>query len=153
MALRLTRGLIAEIHAYTSGVLRARAEYADHPTSNATVRKTCRCTDEVTCAGCRRKAQADVLVATSIEECAELFKIIDKPAPKMGRHELQPCGTNAARRRHWRRGETCSACRVDQDDRANCESCGERLVRKKAGGMPKRFCNQRCRRAARKERP
>lgn len=31
--LRLTPDLIAEIHAYTSGVLLARAEYALHPTT------------------------------------------------------------------------------------------------------------------------
>lgn len=108
MALRLTPDLIAEIHAYTSGVLRARSEYAAHPSSHVTLR--CRCADTVSCQQCRRRARADLKVATSVTECADLLTVLDK---RERRRAKPVCGTPSGYRAHLRLGEdACRDCRT-----------------------------------------
>lgn len=108
MAVRLTPTFLAELAAYNSGIRRARH-------ANATQAETdCPsgiCSPEVACGRCRRRAAADLLVATSVAECAELIALLDKPSPRRGRTATVRHGTESAYRRHLRHGEpACQPC-------------------------------------------
>jgi len=102
----INRELQIELYAYNAGIRNAqRAYYNEHP-----VRSDCLagiCTDERTCFSCRSRAKADLLVATSEAECAELLAIIDRPFLAAA-----TCGTTGGYQAHRRRGEpTCQPCR------------------------------------------
>lgn len=45
--------------------------------------------------------------------CHPCRRIRNPPQPQRSRPPLQPCGTTAARQRHWKRGEYCDVCRPD----------------------------------------
>lgn len=109
MVVRLTPTFLAELAAYNSGVRRARH-------ANATQAETAHCSSgicspEVTCGRCRRRAEADLLVATSVAECSELIALLAKPGPSRGRTVTARHGTESAYRRHLRHGEpACLPC-------------------------------------------
>lgn len=108
MAVRLTPTFVAELAAYNSGVRRARYANANRDEDAC---PSGACTTETTCRRCRHRAEADLLVATSITECAELIALLDKPSPTRGRQVTAEHGTESAYRRHLRHGEpACQPC-------------------------------------------
>jgi hypothetical protein len=125
MTLRLTPDLVTEIRQFTRAQMTARAAYY-LDTSGAGECDRGMCTPTTTCAACRRRAVADLRVATSEAECAELLEVIDRPSNRGGRKPSGPeHGTPAAYRRHLRRkDEVCAACRAaaNADNRARYPS-------------------------------
>lgn len=108
MAVRLTPTFLAELAAYNSGVRRARHANAAQAETDC---PSGICSPEVTCRRCRRRAEADLLVATSVAECSELIALLDKPSPGRGRAVTALHGTESAYRRHLRHGEpACQPC-------------------------------------------
>ena len=96
-----------ELHLYNLGVQRARDAYREQPNTLSHRCAEALCTEETTCWRCLRRARADLLVATSQAECADLLAIIDRPASLVAR-----CGTDAGYQAHLKRGErTCTRCR------------------------------------------
>lgn len=103
-----------------------------------------KCDDEYSCRLCRRTARADLLVATSVEECHDLLAILDRPPLTSVTRATKPCGTPAAYVRHLRHGEkACEAClvaiRAYKSDRpdaraSNREAARRYRVAKKSGG-------------------
>lgn len=151
--MHLTHELQIEFHLYNKGIRRAKAAYYDGPTFVHICPQDV-CTDAATCTPCRRRAERDLLVATSEAEAAHLLALIDRPLPPKGPAAIEECGTDAARRRHRRAGEHCNICRIDQGDSLTCTGCGVSIERKKSGGRPKQFCSSPCRlRYWRRERP
>ena len=63
----------SEIHAYTTGILRARHAYNADMAHQESDRRV-----EIERATEIRRAKRDLLVATSVNECAELLAIIDR---------------------------------------------------------------------------
>ena len=104
-----TPGLLAEWSRYVLKNRAARAAYYDE--TEHTTCLTGKCDDGHLCWRCREKAAADLLVATSVDECAELLALLDLPGPGRGARATEPCGTPAAYKRHLRHGEkACAAC-------------------------------------------
>ena len=102
----VNRYAIAEIRRYTTAVLMARAEYAAHPST--TDCPTNLCTSRTLCARCRRDLEADLRIATSEAECAEILALLDLPSPR----PVAQCGTESGYTQHRRRGEVpCAPCR------------------------------------------
>lgn len=96
----ITRELQIALHIFNRGIERARQEYREQPSLMGHRCPDARCTEGQFCPACRERAKADLLVATSPKECAELLAIIDL------------CGTPNGYQRHRRRGEpTCRRCR------------------------------------------
>lgn len=109
MSLRITPLLRLEFAQHNAGILRARKAYYEGPEPPHC--PTGRCDTEHLCHRCRAKAADDLLVATSIDECAELLARLDLPKPE--RKDLKPCGTPAAYQRHIRHGEKpCQPCHL-----------------------------------------
>lgn len=149
---RIPPDLAHELRRFNAAQEKARAAY----NADAVAKPKGRCphgvcSDTVTCTPCRRRAEGLLQVATSVDECAELLTLLDRPAPERGRPNGSPCGTESARRRHRAAGEPCPVCWTGSArDRATCETCGEPIARRGRGGLPMRFCGRTCRNLARR---
>lgn len=136
---------------WNAGIKRARDAYNPEPVDPPSCSHGV-CSDTVTCTPCRRRAEGLLQVATSVDECAELLNLLDRPTPERGRPNGSPCGTESARRRHRAAGEPCPVCWTGPArDRATCETCGEPIARRGSGGLPMRFCGRTCRNEARRK--
>ena len=102
--LTITRDIQIEFARFNVGVDAAKRQYYGEEFRH------CGCSPVATCNPHRGRAEADLLVATSVEECERLFVILDRPAPTC---ESPGCNRPQERRTDGQR-RLCWTCRKDK---------------------------------------
>lgn len=107
--MRHTREFFAEWSLYVRKNRAASTAYYAEGDGEQVDCLTGNCDDSHLCWRCRRKAEDDLRIATSVDECAELLALLALPRPPRG--QVEPCGTTAAYKRHLRHKEkACEPC-------------------------------------------